>query len=256
VPSTYAEFISACAKLKNAGILPLVVTFATPGRVGHMYQAMNAAWTPDGVERYVAVMNKTGDILKDPVLSKMASRVLELISYANADAFALPDTGMWENFANGKAAMCITGSYARGTIFLANPGLNAGVFPLPNDTAETTRLLSGIDAALCVSAGAKAGEKEAGLAFLEFISRPENAQAFCDSDGAPSCITAVSYSDPRVEPVINKMKIGPLQDWFATYVPGNVQNEMYNTIQEFLMKKNVNTFLEGLQQAIVTAASQ
>jgi raffinose/stachyose/melibiose transport system substrate-binding protein len=97
--------------------------------------------------------------------------------------------------------------------------VNMGVFPIPNDTLETSTLLSGIDAALSVSAKAKSNEKEAALAFLEFISRTENAQIFCDSDGAPSTITAVKYSDPRVDPVINKMKSGPLHDWFASTIP-------------------------------------
>jgi raffinose/stachyose/melibiose transport system substrate-binding protein len=255
IPRTYAELIAACEKLKVAGIQPLTLTFATPGRVGHMFQAMNAAWTTNGggTEKLAAVMNG-GRITGDAELTKMAQRALELVSYANADAFALPDTGMWENFANGRAAMCITGSYARGTIFLANPNVNAGVFPIPNDTLETSTLLSGIDAALSVSARAGTSERDAALAFLEFISRTENAQIFCDSDGAPSTITAVKYSDPRVDPVINKMRSGPLHDWFASTIPGNVQNEIYNVVQQFLMDKQVNALLNQLQQTIVTAA--
>ncbi|MDR0450440.1 MAG: extracellular solute-binding protein [Treponema sp.] len=255
VPKTYAELIAACNKLNAAGIQPFTLTFATPGRVGHMFQAMNAAWTPNGngVEKFAAAMTG-GRISGDAELGRMAQRVLELVSFANSDAFALPDTGMWENFANGKAAMCITGSYARGTIFLANPNVNMGVFPIPNDTLETSTLLSGIDAALSVSARAKANEKEAAMAFLEFISRTENAQIFCDSDGAPSTVTAVKYSDPRVDPVINKMKSGPLHDWFASTIPGNVQNEIYNVVQQFLMDKQVNALLDQLQQTIAAAA--
>jgi raffinose/stachyose/melibiose transport system substrate-binding protein len=255
VPRTYRELIDACNKLKAAGIQPLVLTFATPGRVGHMFQAMNAAWTANGggVEKFASAM-KGGKIAGDAELTTMAQRVLELTAFANSDAFALPDTGMWENFANGKAAMCITGSYARGTIFLANPNVNMGVFPIPGDTPETATLLSGVDAALSVSARAKANEKEAALAFLEFISRTENAQIFCDSDGAPSTITAVKYLDPRVDPVINKMKSGPLHDWFASTIPGNVQNEIYNVVQQFLMDKQVNALLNQLQQTIAAAA--
>jgi raffinose/stachyose/melibiose transport system substrate-binding protein len=255
IPATYDEFIAACKKLQAANIQPLVFTFATPGRVGHMFQAMNASWTADGVERLAAVMDGSGNLQGDEVMSRMASRVLEVTSYGNTDAFALPDTGMWENFANGQAAMCVTGSYARGTIQLANANLNMGVFPLPNDTPETTTLLSGIDAALCVSARAPDAQKAAGLAFLEFISRTENAQIFCDSDGAPSAITAVTYQDSRVDPVINKMRVGPLHDWFASTIPGNVQNEIYNVVQQFLMDKNVDSFLTQLQQSIVTASA-
>ena len=65
------------------------------------------------------------------------------------------------------------------------PGSEDGVFPLPNDTKETTNTLSGIDAAICVSAQATDEEKEAAYRFLAYLAEPENAQIFCDNDGAP-----------------------------------------------------------------------
>jgi raffinose/stachyose/melibiose transport system substrate-binding protein len=256
VPKTYAEFIAACKTFKAAGLVPISMSFADPGRVGHMFQTMNVAWSSDGVERIVDVMSGQRSVEGDQVLMKVAQRVLEVVSYGNEDAFGLPDTGMWEAFANGRAAMCITGSYARGTIFLANPNLNAGVFPLPNDTEDSTTLLTGIDAALCVSARANPAQQEAALAFLEYISRPENAQTFCDSDGAPSNITAVVYSDSRLSPVIDKMKVGPLHDWFASFIPGNVQSEIYNVVQQFLIEKNAAKFLQELQKAIVAQSAK
>lgn len=250
VPTTYAEFIAACQKLKAANILPLVCSFMDRGRAGHTYQAMNAAWAPDGVQRMVAVMNSTGSVKGDPVILKVAERTLEVVSYANTDTFAIPDTEMWNTFANGKAAMCITGSYARGTIFMANPNINMGAFPIPNDTAATTPVLTGIDAALCVSASATPDQKKVALAFLEFLSRPENAQIFCDIDGAPSAISGVVYSDARIAPVTTKMQAGPVRDWFATFFPGNIQNSIYDELQQMLMDKNAVAFLDRLDNTI------
>jgi raffinose/stachyose/melibiose transport system substrate-binding protein len=186
----------------------------------------------------------------------MSNKVLEVISYGNADAFAKPDTGMWEDFANGKAAMCITGSYARGTILLANPNLKMGVFPIPNDTVPTTTLLTGIDAALCVSAKATPEQKEAALAFLEFLSRTPNAQTFCDADGAPSCLTAVVFKDDGLAPITAKMQSGPLWDWMGSFIPTTIVNEMYSVTQQYLLDKNVNSYLSNLQNVIVTGAEQ
>ena len=68
-----------------------------------------------------------------------------------------------ENFVNGEYAMTITGSYARGTIQSINPNLEIGVFPLPNDTYDDTKCLSGIDAAICVSAQASDKEKRCSI---------------------------------------------------------------------------------------------
>jgi raffinose/stachyose/melibiose transport system substrate-binding protein len=256
VPKTYAEFIAACKKLKDNGVQPLVLTYLDVGRVGHMFQAMNVAWTINGVEKFVNVMNKKGQVVGEPVFRQLADKMTEVVSYANADAFSIPDTAMWETFANGRAAMCITGSYARGTILLANPNVKMGVFPIPNDTGPTTTLLTGIDAALCVSAKASPAQQEAALAFLEFLSRTPNAQTFCDSDGAPSCLTAVVYKDEGLGPITAKMQSGPLWDWMGSFIPTTIVNEMYSVTQQYLLDKNVNTYLSNLQTVIVTGAEQ
>jgi raffinose/stachyose/melibiose transport system substrate-binding protein len=256
IPTTYNDFINTCKKLKAAGVLPLIFSFQTPGRIGHTFQAMNSAWTMDGVERLAAVMTG-GKIENDPVMLKMAQRILEVASYGNEDAFSTPDIdGMWEGFANERAAMCIVGSYARGPLLLSHPKLNMGVFPLPNDTDGTTTLVAGIDAALSISAGANEKKKEAALTFLEFLSRTENAQIFCDIEGAPNCVTTVLYLDNRLDPIIAKMKRGPLHDWFASTIPGNVQNAIYNDVQQFLIDKNPAQFLVKLQQTIITESAQ
>jgi raffinose/stachyose/melibiose transport system substrate-binding protein len=256
VPSTYAEFIAICKTLAANKVLPIVFSHQNVGRVGHMFQAMTVAWTVDGVDRFIKVMNKNGKVPGDPVFHRLGEKILEVTSYGNDDAFSIPDTGMWENFANGKAAMCITGSYARGTIQLANPNLKMGVFPIPNDTVETTTLLTGIDAALCVAANANPGQKEAALAFLEFISRTENGQIFCDADGAPSCLAAVVYKDEGLLPITAKMQSGPLWDWMGSFIPTTIVNEMYSATQELLLNKNVDSYLDQLQSVIESGAEQ
>ncbi|GHU92265.1 sugar ABC transporter substrate-binding protein [Spirochaetia bacterium] len=256
VPNTYAEFIAACKKLKDNGVLPIVFSYQNVGRVGHMFQAMNVAWTVNGVEKFVNVMNKKGQVVGDPVFQRLAEKMTEVTSFGNADAFSVPDTAMWETFANGGAAMCITGSYARGTILLANPNLKMGVFPIPNDTVPTTTLLTGIDAALCVSARATPAQKEAALAFLEFLSRTPNGQTFCDADGAPSCLTAVVYKDDGLGPITAKMQAGPLWDWMGSFIPTTIVNEMYSVTQQFLLDKNAGNYLSDLQNVIVTGAEQ
>ena len=80
--------------------------------------------------------------------------MVKLREYALPDPLGTSDTAMWENFANGKSAMCITGSYARGTMLIANPDLNLCAFPIPGDVYDESPLLTGIDAALCISAEA------------------------------------------------------------------------------------------------------
>lgn len=88
------------------------------------------------------------------------------------------------------------------------PSMKIGVFPLPNDTVETTNSLSGIDAAVCVSAKASDEEKEAAYRFLAYLAEPENAQIFCNNHGAPSCINGVVNDDTGVAPMVELINAG------------------------------------------------
>ena len=251
IPTTYDEFINVCKTLQDNGVAPLVLTYKDPGRVGHMFQCMIVAWTDTGIEVIEQASHGEAKVAEDAQFTTLAERMLEVTSYANQDAGGIADTGMWEQFANEKYAMCITGSYARGTIMIANPDINMGVFPLPNTTKEETKILTGVDAAVCISSSASQEEKEAGLKFLEFLSRTENAQIFCDTDGAPSCVSQVVYKDEGVQPVIDLIQSGAVHDWMASTIDNNVVTDLYNVTQGFIMEsQDVDQYLKHMDASI------
>ena len=170
IPTTWEEFTAVCDKLKEAGITPVGMHGKDPARVGHLFQAATVAWAPDGVETIGKVVSGEAKIEGDEEFKNVFEKMNTLLSYANEDALALSDTTCYENFVNGEYAMTITGSYARGTIQSINPNLEIGVFPLPNDTYDDTKCLSGIDAAICVSAQASDKEKDAAYRFLSYLA--------------------------------------------------------------------------------------
>lgn len=255
LPKTWDELIAVCDKLVAAGVTPFSFGDKDPGRTGHCFQALSQATWPGIVDYFVSVVNGEAKVADNPdPFKKIGERMLKLHEYALGDYMGTSDTAMWENFANGQTAMCITGSYARGTIMIANPDLNLGAFPVPGDVYDESPLLTGVDAALCVSAEASEEAKEIGLKFLEFMSRPENAQAWSDIDGAPSCMLGTTYSDPRVAPVIEKAQTGVVTDWYASKLASQVYNEIYNAVQELLLEKDLDAFIDNLDEAIENAS--
>lgn len=256
IPQTLPDLLALCRTLKDNGVEPLAITAKEPGRAGHMFQAVNTAWNQGGVETIAKACEAQLKIADDNGFTQLAGKVLSLTEFANADMFSAADTAVWENFANGKYAMLIAGSYARGTLLIANPNLKMGIFPIPNDTVETTNILTGVDAAICMSATATDAQKDAALKFMEFISRTENAQVFCDSDGAPSCVTEVVYKDSGLNPVIDLIKTGRVHDWMASTVPGPVVTDLYNVYQGFLMDKNPTKFLEDMDKSIAATTAK
>ncbi len=254
-PKTWDELIQVCDTLTEKGIVPFSFGDKDAGRVGHCYQALSQATYPGVVDAIVSAVDGKAKIADQAEpFRKIAERMLKLHEYALPDYMGTADTVMWENFATGKAAMCITGSYARGTIMISNPKLNLGAFPVPGDTYEGSPLLTGVDAALCISASATDAQKEAGLKFLEFISRPENAQLWSDIDGAPSCILETTYSDPRVAPIIEKAATGVVCDWYASRVATQVTSELYQVVQGLLLDGDIDAYITGLDEAIEAAS--
>lgn len=256
VPKTWEEFTAVCDKLQEAGITPIGMHGKDPGRVGHLFQCATVAWAPNGVETIGAAANGEAKIEGDAEFTNVFEKMKTLLSYANEDALALSDTTCYENFANGQYAMTITGSYARGTIQSINQDLQMGVFPLPNDTYEDTKCLSGIDAAICVSAQASDEEKDAAYRFLAYLADTENAQTFCDYDGAPSCINGVVNDDEGILPMVEMINAGQTHDWMASTINNNVITDLYNVVQGFWADQDVEGVLKNMDDSIAVMSAQ
>ena len=256
VPTTWEEFVNVCETLKAAGITPMGLHGKDPGRVGHMFQCATVAWAPTGIETIAKATVGEAKLEGDPEFTNEFNKMATLFTYANEDALALSDTACYENFVNGQYAMCITGSYARGTLLSSNPDMKLGVFPLPNDTKETTRTLSGIDAAICVSAKASDKEKAAAYKFLAYLAETENAQTFCDNDGAPSCINGVVNDDKGIAPMVELINNGQTHDWMASTVSNNVISDLYNVVQGFWADKNVEAVLKNMDESIAVTSAE
>ena len=255
LPTTWDELVALCDTLVEKGVTPFVFGDKDPGRVGHCFQAVSIATFPGVVDNLVEVINGEATIADNAdAYKKIGERMLTLRQYAMPDSIGTSDTAMWENFANGKAAMCITGSYARGTIKLSNPDVNMGAFAFPGDVYDESPIVSGVDAAVAISAEATEEEQAIALAFLSFLSQPENAQTWSDIDGAPSCLNGTEYSDVNMKPVMDKIATGVVSDWYAGKITSTIYNEIYNVVQQLLMDGDLDAFITNLDETIEEVA--
>jgi len=248
IPTTYAEFIEVCKTFQSKDILPLYLPLKD---TGHIFQATNIAFAPGGVEEMAKVVKGEGKVEGNPSFLAFASKLKELTEYANKDAFGVSAPMMQEAFANGKAAMIISGSYGRGNIKLANPNLKFGAFPLPNDSVETTTALSGVNASISISAKAKPEEKEAALTFLNYLARPEVAQKWSTISGEPSIITGTTYDDEYLKPLLDFIDKGQVHDWMSSTLPSAVVTELYGTTQAYLLNNETpEQYLKNIDETI------
>lgn len=256
VPTTWDELIEVCETLQEAGITPFGIHGRDPGRVGHFFQAATVAWAPNGVEIIEAAVEGEETLEGNEVFTEVFTKMLKLFEYANDDILALADTAQYENFVNGQYAMTLTGSYARGTLEATNPDIRLGVFPLPNDTIETTNTLSGIDAAISISAQASDEEKEAAYKFLAYLATPESAQTFLGFDGAPSCIDGVENNEEGIATMIDLINSGQTHDWMGSTIENNVTTDLYNVIQGLWSDQNIENALKNMDASIAVTSGR
>lgn len=256
VPETWSEFIDVCKAIKEAGITPVGLHGKDPGRVGHLFQTATVAWAPNGVEILEAAVKGEAKLEGNKEYTNVFNKMLEMFEYSNEDRLALSDTACYENFVNGQYAMCITGSYARGTIQAIKPDMKLGVFPLPNDTKETTKTLSGIDAAICVSADASDQEKEAAYRFLAYLAKTESAQTFAGFDGAPSCINGVKSNDQGITAMVDLINAGETHDWMGSTIKNNITTDLNSVVQGFWADKNIENVLKNMDASIAVTSAE
>ncbi len=251
VPATWDEFMTLCQKLQDAGIQPLEESYKDSGMAGHYRGGAMAALFPDGALWLAECADDPAKKPSDnPAYRTFAEKAIQIMDYCNGDVFGIPQTQAMENFANGQAAMMIYGSYGRGTFLVANPDLRLGVFPIPGLTEDSGLVYAGVDASFCVSAMASAEEQDAGLKWLEFLSRPENAQKWSDTEGAPSAIDGVQYGSDGSLPLLNRIKEGKVREWKAYYDSRFSDTEAF---QGLLMDRDVEQFLKNADEVWANA---
>jgi raffinose/stachyose/melibiose transport system substrate-binding protein len=189
VPETLDELTNVCAVLTEKGYTPFMLAYQEQW-VPQLMTALTlggkvSGEIPDWVDRmykdegsYAEVKDIFGPI--DLIMQNGTDRAMETGSEAGS-----------ADFANGKAAMYVQGTWASGTIMTTNPAMNLGVFALPinNNKADTLVNLS-TSTTLAVYPGSK--EMDLALKFANYVLDDKDSSALfeaCSFNPLASCHT-------------------------------------------------------------------
>jgi len=202
-PTTYTEFIGVMDALRAAGVQPL---WLGAGGGAEVYvnnfigvPLMSSVWAPsvggDGLARAL----ERGDVSwDDPEFVEVLEKVAEVGSYLQPGWTGISWQAMPGDFAAGKAAMLLDGSWDLASIQEANPDMNIGSFALPgsDDPADNTPMLSD-DLTFAILKGSE--HPEAALDYLEFFSKTENYQSYVNATGISPSQTGTGYDSFAAE---------------------------------------------------------
>ncbi|MEG2252118.1 MAG: extracellular solute-binding protein [Clostridia bacterium] len=248
-PQTLDELFALCEQFKQAGIVPMVFSIRDHGRTMHIAQLLFAILVDDylGKLERLADDTITPDELDELVQAMRIMRRLYEQSGALTDA-AYTQYEACQHFANGEAAMFISGSYALNTIASFEGTAVLDVFPLPGYTAERKVMLSSIDTAVCISSHTE--YREDALAFLTYLATPETAALYGSLDNAPTCIRGVKQQNPLTQKMSEHIKTYDNAEWMKSRFPVEVVSRCSEALAVYLLTGNETVFWVDMRNAL------
>lgn len=243
VPQTWSELIAVCDALQDAGVTPFYATFKDDWTVGQGWYDYSAGGSLDVIEFFDG-MNAEGadvgpgsDVSFEKDFAEPVARMTELTEkYVNPDAASRGYGDGNLAFAKGEAAMYLQGPWAFGEIAKTAPDLELGTFPLPM-TEDAADLAVRVNMDLAAMIPEDARNKEGARDFLEFLFRPENIQAYNDSQLGFTPIDGASPpDDPRVEGMAEYYDAGRIYQGPSVLVPKTIP--VFNYTQAIVLGSN------------------
>lgn len=198
VPRTYNAFIALCKRLKSHGVTPLFdgLQDVGPAYLGFIYEPlMQEVWRPHVLGGNLNKALSTGSARwTSPYFVKVMQREKTIMQYLEPNFQGVPWQSMPGDFASGKAAMLLDGSWDLAAVHTANPKMKVGFFPLPgsNHPAYNVPFVAG-DLTWVVLHNAP--NKVAAYKWLNFFSSPKIYQQYVNAVGiTPSRLGGTYHS--------------------------------------------------------------
>ncbi|MEM4546848.1 MAG: extracellular solute-binding protein [Nitrososphaerota archaeon] len=245
-PETWDDFFVICKRLKQEGIIPLVLGNAGGWEVPHLFECILASTL--GAEKYKGLW--TGQTpWSDPGVTQALEILREILNYVNPDYAAHTWDTALDYFVIGKAAMHIMGDWAMGW-FMAK-GVDVGWAPVPGT--------KGIFVALSdtFALPKKAANPINALGWLLVCGSKEGQIAFNMRKGSIPARTDIT---PEEKAQFNPYLQSCMEDWARDAIVPSVMHgaaaieswvvDFRDAINLFLITKDV----AGTQKVLIQAA--
>lgn len=233
VPRTWTELLEACGTFQDAGVTPLISTYADAWTVSQGLADYSLGGGLN-IADFFAQLRAQGDDLGPTASVSFSkdfhgplSKMLELAAYSNRNAASLGYGDGNLAFARGEGAMYLHGPWALGEIAKTNADLDIGTFPLPmTEDADDLKVRVNIDLALWIPEAARNpdGARELAAFLLDpAIQDTYNAEnlGFGVRAGAPP------VTDERLVEMQSYVDRGAFYQGASTAIPRTIPFENY-----------------------------
>ncbi len=252
-PDTLADLTAICETLKEKGYTPFMLAFQEQWvpqlMTGLTLGDIVSGKLPDWLERMYKDEGSYDEVREifnviDLIMANGTDRAMEEGSEAGAADFAM-----------GKAAMFVQGTWASNTIMTTNPDMQLGVFALPiNDDPNCTRVNLSTSTTLAVHPDSK--ELDLALKFANYVLDEKDSSALfqsCSFNPVATCHNYEAYS--WVADASAYVAAG--RAYQDLVLPSSVTDEQGRLLQEYYVGTvTVDEIVERLDAAFQAANAQ
>jgi len=250
VPNTLTELKAVCATLKEKGYTPFMLAFQeqwvpqlmTALTLGGLVSGEKTDWLSRMYEDKGSYdeVRSIFDVI-DVIMQNGTERAMEEGSQQGA-----------ADFATGKAAMFVQGTWAASTIMETNPDMKLGVYALPvNDDVNCTRVNLSTSTTLAVYPGTK--EMDLALAFANYVLDDKDSSALFEACGFNPLATCHTFSAPYWVEDASKYVVDG-RTYQDLVLPNSVTDEQGKLLQEYYVGSvTVDQIVERLDTAFQSA---
>lgn len=244
-PKTLSDLENIVEVLKANGHTPFMLAFQEQW-VPQLMTALTlggkvSGELPDWVDRMnknEGSYNEVADIFGpiDLIMANGTNRAMEVGSEAGA-----------ADFANGKAAMFVQGTWASGTIMSTNPDMKLGVFALPvNENENCTRVNLSTSTTLAVHPDAK--EMDLALKFANYVLDDQDSAALFQACSFNPLATSHTY-EPASWVADASSFVAAGKAYKDLVLPSAVTGEQGKLLQEYYVKTvTKEAFIERMDE--------
>jgi raffinose/stachyose/melibiose transport system substrate-binding protein len=239
-PTTWDELIAVADAFQAEGIDPFYITLRDAWTSLPAWNALASNLPPD--DFWPKVDDDETSFEQD--YQQVAERLTTLFSYGQDDKFSRGYEDGNRAFAQGDVPMYLQGIWAITAIRDFNPEFEIGTFALPMDTADDTRLVSGVDVALTMPKEPE--HPEASLALIEYLMRPDVVDKYVTDQAAIPTLTGVLSEDPALEGLLPFFEQERLVGFTDHQIPASIPLQQIN--QSFLIDGDQGAYLAQLDK--------
>lgn len=247
-PTTYKELLDACKKLHDAGIDAFALPNKSVGNCAQRLERLTGILNNDSNSEFKKVANGEMAVEDSVTIRSFGQLCVDIAQYSTEDSLGLDYEPAVADIVNGKAAMMISGTWMLSTMKDNAPDIKIKLIPFPSPLSDELKIPVNIDTSFSLSK--KCANQEAGLKFLEFMSRTETAQKYYEVDGNVNMVKGVVFDKDEHMYAKSFMDNGQMFLTQVNFWPTGLREELRPTSQQIFVDNDVDSFVKSFGEVI------